>query len=113
MTPPALAPFAAVTAVLVVGPGAVFAAPTTGASSRSPIATHRLASHPRAATVGPMVVPAEPATSAARGHGAGQTGLAASGVAVAMTGAGYAVRDSGRVSARPRVGSARIRAPPW
>jgi hypothetical protein len=40
------------------------------------------------------------------------TGLVASCVAAATSGAGYAVRDSSRVAARPRAGSVRIRAPP-
>ena len=92
MTPPALAPFAAVTAVLVAGPGAVLAAPTTGRSAQSPIATH-LVSHPRSAITPPTVQPVEPGASAARGHGAGQTALAASSVAAATSGAGYAVHD--------------------
>jgi hypothetical protein len=112
MTPPALAPFAAVTAVLVGGPGGVLAAPATGRSAQSPIATHLLVSHPRSAIAPPEVRPAEPGASAARGPGAGQTGLAASSAAAVTGGAGYAVHDYGRASAGPRAGSARIRAPP-
>jgi hypothetical protein len=112
MPPPALAPFAAVTAVLVVGPGAVFAAPATGRSAQSPIATQLLASHPRSAIAPPKVQPAEPGASAARGPGAGQAGLAASSVAAVTSGAGYAVHEVSRVSAGPRAGSACIRAPP-
>ena len=113
MPPPALAPFAAAAAVLVGGPGGVFAAPAAGRSAQSPIATHLLVSHPRSAIALPTVQPAEPGASAARGSGAGQTGLAASSVAAATSGAGYAVHDHGRAPARPRAGSARIRAPPW
>jgi hypothetical protein len=112
MTPPVLAPFAAVTAVLAATPGAVFAARTAGTPPQSPIATHPLVSHPRSAIAAPSVQPAEPGASAARGPGAGQTGLVASSVATATSGARYAVRDSRRVAARPRAGSARIRAPP-
>jgi hypothetical protein len=112
MPPPALVPFAAVAAALVGGPGAVFAAPAGGRTARSPIATHLLVSHPRSAIAPHTVQPAESGASAARGPGAGQTGLAASSAAAVTGGAGYAVHDYGRASAGPRAGSARIRAPP-
>jgi hypothetical protein len=111
MTPPAFVPFAAVTAALVAGSGAVSAAPASGQRPQSPIATHPV-SHPRLAIAPPKVLPAEPGGSATRGHGAGTTGLAASSVAAATSGAGRPVRDFGRVTGRPRAGSARIRAPP-
>jgi hypothetical protein len=111
MTSPAFAPFAAVTAVLVAGSGAVSAAPASGKPPQSPIAAH-VVSHPRSAILPSTVLPAEPGASAARGHGAGTTVLAASSVAGAASGVGRPVRDSGRVTGRPRAGSARIRAPP-
>jgi hypothetical protein len=111
MTPPALAPFAAATVVLVAGMGAVSAAPAAGKPPQSPIATRPFASHPRLA-IAPKVLAAEPGAPAARGPGAGTTGLAVSSVAAATNGVGRSVRDFGRPTGRPRAGSARIRAPP-
>jgi hypothetical protein len=112
MTTPAFVPFAAVTAALVAGSGAVSAAPASGQRPQSPIAAHPV-SHPRLAIVPPKVLAAGPGASVARGPGAGTTGLAASSVAAAATsGVGRSVRDFGRVTGRPPAGSARIRAPP-
>jgi hypothetical protein len=110
MTPPALVPFAAATAVLVTGTGAVSAAPAAGALLPPRSAMHLPASHAPAAM--PTALPAEPGAPAARGSGAVPAGLAASSVAAATSGAGHPVRDSGRAAGRPRAGSARIRAPP-
>src|SRR4051812_14059024 len=110
MAAPALAPLATLTVVLVAGVGAVSAAPAAGKPSHSPTAT-RAVSHPRLAIV-PKVLRAEPGASVTRGPGAGTTRLAAGGVGAARSRVGRSVRDFGRVTGRPRAGSARIRAPP-
>jgi hypothetical protein len=88
------------------------AAPAFGSPPQSSIAAQPSVSHPRSAIAAPKVLPAEPGASVARGLGAGPTELAASSAAAAASGVGPSVRDLGRVTGRPRAGSARIRAPP-
>jgi hypothetical protein len=59
-----------------------------------------------------VALPAEPGATAARGHGAGQAGLAASSVAGATSGAERSVSGASRAPGRSGAGSVRIRAPP-
>jgi hypothetical protein len=112
VTLPALSPFVAATAVVVVGAGGLSVAPASGAPLPPPRATHPPASHPLPAVWPAVVLPAEPGATAARGPGAGQAGLAASSAARATGGAERSVSGEGRSSGRSGAGSTRIRAPP-
>jgi hypothetical protein len=113
VTMPALNPAIAATAVVMVGAGGLSVAPAAGAPLPPPRATHPPASHPRSAVVPAAARPAEPGANAARGHGAGQAGLAASSVAGATIGAERPASGESRGCGRSSAGSARIRAPPW
>jgi hypothetical protein len=112
VTLPALSPVVAATAVVVVGAGGLSVAPASGAPLPPPRATHPPASHPLPAVLPAVVLPAEPGATAARGHGAGQAGLAASSVAGATSGAERWVGGESRAPGRSGAGSVRIRAPP-
>jgi hypothetical protein len=112
VTLPALNPVLAATAAVMAGAGGLSVAPASGAPLPPPRATHPPASHPLSAVLPAAAVPAEPGANAAREHGAGQTGLAASSVAGATSGAERSVGGASRTSGRSGAGSARIRAPP-
>ena len=112
VTLPALNPAVAATAVVMVGAGGLAVAPASGAPLPPPRATHPPASHPLPAVLPAVALPAEPGANAAREHGAGQAGLAASSVAGATSGAERSVGGAGRASGRSGAGSVRIRAPP-
>ena len=112
VTLPALSPFVAATAVVMVGAGGLSVAPASGAPLPPPRATHPPASHPLPAVLPAAVLPAEPGANAARERGAGQAALAASSVASATSGAERSVSGESRASGRSGAGSVRIRAPP-
>jgi hypothetical protein len=112
VTLPALSPVVAATAVVVMGAGGLSVAPASGAPLPPPRATHLPASHPLPAVLPAVALPAEPGATAARGHGAGQAGLAARTVAGATSGAQRSVGGVGRAPGRSGAGSVRIRAPP-
>jgi hypothetical protein len=112
VTLPALSPVVAATAVVVVGAGGLSVAPASGAPLPPPRATHPPASHLLPAVLPAVALPAEPGATAARGHGAGQAGLAASSVAGATSGAERSVGGGSRAPGRSGAGSVRIRAPP-
>jgi hypothetical protein len=108
----ALSPVVAATAVVAVGAGGLSVAPASGAPLPPPRATHPPASHPLPAVTPAVVLPAGPGANAAREHGAGQAGLAASSVAGATSGAERSVGGESRTPGRSGAGSVRIRAPP-
>ena len=112
VTLPALNPAVAATAVVMVGAGGLSVAPASGSPLPPPRATHPPASHPVPAVLPAVARPAEPGATAARGHGAGSAGLAASSVAGATSGAERSVGGVGRAPGRSSAGSVRIRAPP-
>jgi hypothetical protein len=112
VTLPALNPAVAATAVVMVGAGGLSVAPAAGAPLPPPRATHPPASHLLPAVVPVVARAAEPGANAARGHGAGQAGLAASSVAGATSGAERPASGESRASGRSGAGSVRIRAPP-
>jgi hypothetical protein len=112
VTLPALNPAVAATAVVMVGAGGLSVAPASGSPLPPPRATHPHASHLLPAVMPAVVRPAEPGATAARGHGAGPAGLAASSVAGATSGAGRPVSGESRAAGRSSAGSVRIRAPP-
>jgi hypothetical protein len=113
VTLPAFNPAVAATAAVMVGAGGLSVAPASGSQLPPPRATHPPASHPLPAVMPAIARPAEPGATAARVHGAGSAGLAASSVAGATSGAERLASGASRASGRSSAGSVRIRAPPW
>jgi hypothetical protein len=110
MTRPALRPLTVATAVAVAGAAGAVPATAAGAplgpqAVERPGASHLL-------SIPPAALPAEVGAAVTRGHGAPQTGLAASSVTVAGDGRARWERGTDPSARRPRVDAVRARGPP-
>ena len=100
------------TAAVVAGAAGVVPATAAGAPLAPLTAEHSRAPHPRPALLSPAALPAEVGAAVTRGHGAPQTGLAASSVTVAGDGRARWERGTDPSARRPRIDAVRARGPP-